>query len=144
MRKLILSVALAGCAVFGILDSMIAGTAGAADNTSTSAKLAPVDVQEVSGLLNEIQVQAIEKALVRSAREGSQALILQVNTRGAVVSRERMAELLGRIASADVPVAIWVGPSGSRLYGLPAQMLAAADVTAMAPGSRIEIGRAHV
>jgi len=140
MRKLILSVALAGCAVFGILDSVMTGAVGAADPTSTSsssAGLAPVDVQEVSGLLNEIQVQAIEKALVRSAREGSQALILQVNTRGAVVSRERMAELLGRIATADVPVAIWVGPSGSRLYGLPAQMLAAADVTAMAPGSRI-------
>jgi membrane-bound serine protease (ClpP class) len=41
------------------------------------------------------------------------------------------------MASAKVPVAIWVGPSGSRLYGLPAQMLAAADVTAMAPGTRI-------
>jgi membrane-bound serine protease (ClpP class) len=48
-----------------------------------------------------------------------------------------MAELLGNIADADVPVAIWVGPSGSRLYGMAAQMLAAADVTAMAPGSRI-------
>ena len=137
MRKLILSVALAGCAIFGVLDSVMTNVAGAADQSSTASKLAPVDVQEVSGLLNEIQVQAIEKALDRSAREGSQALILQVNTRGAVVSRERMGELLTRIATASVPVAIWVGPSGSRMYGLPAQMLAAADVTAMAPGSRI-------
>ena len=128
--------------------------------SAAAADLTPVDVQEVSGLLNEIQAQAIEKALVRSAREGSQALILQVNTRGAVISRDRMAELLTNIARAKVPVAIWVGPSGSRMYGMPAQMLAAADVTAMAPGSRIgrmgtpvkadgvtfdfEIGRAHV
>ena len=89
MRKLILSVALAGCAIFGVLDSVMTNVAGAADQSSTASKLAPVDVQEVSGLLNEIQVQAIEKALDRSAREGSQALILQVNTRGAVVSRER-------------------------------------------------------
>ena len=139
MRKLIMSVALAGCAIFGVFDTLTSSMAGAADadTSPAAAKLAPVDVQEVSGLLNEIQVQAIEKALERSAREGSQALILQVNTRGAVVSRERMAELLRRIATAEVPVAIWVGPSGSRLYGLPAQMLAAADVTAMAPGSRI-------
>lgn len=139
MRKLIMSVALAGCAIFGVFDTVASSVAGAADadTSAAAAKLAPVDVQEVSGLLNEIQVQAIEKSLDRSAREGSQALILQVNTRGAVVSRERMAQLLRRIATAEVPVAIWVGPSGSRLYGLPAQMLAAADVTAMAPGSRI-------
>jgi membrane-bound serine protease (ClpP class) len=138
MRKLILSVALGGCAFFGL-----AGSVGAAEGSgndaaeAAAAALVPVDVQEVSGLLDEIQADAIEKALVRSAEAGSQALILQVNTRGAVVSRERMAELLGNIADADVPVAIWVGPSGSRLYGMAAQMLAAADVTAMAPGSRI-------
>ena len=67
MRKLILSVALAGCAIFGVLDSVMTNVAGAADQSSTASKLAPVDVQEVSGLLNEIQVQAIEKALDRSA-----------------------------------------------------------------------------
>ncbi|MFM7409409.1 MAG: NfeD family protein, partial [Actinomycetota bacterium] len=87
--------------------------------------------------LDEIQADAIEKALARSAEAGSQALILQVNTRGAVIPRERMVELLEQIAASKVPVAIWVGPSGSRLYGMAAQMLAAADVTAMAPGSRI-------
>jgi membrane-bound serine protease (ClpP class) len=48
-----------------------------------------------------------------------------------------MAELLESIAASKVPVAIWVGPSGSRAYGLPAQMLAVADVTAMAPGARV-------
>jgi membrane-bound serine protease (ClpP class) len=48
-----------------------------------------------------------------------------------------MTELLTTIAESKVPVAIWVGPSGARAYGLPAQMLAVADVTAMAPGTRI-------
>ena len=138
MRKLILSVALGGCALLGMAGSARAAEGSGNDAAETAAAaLVPVDVQEVSGLLDEIQVDAIEKALVRSAEAGSQALILQVNTRGAVVSRERMAALLEKIAGADVPVAIWVGPSGSRLYGMAAQMLAAADVTAMAPGSRI-------
>ena len=142
MRKLIVSAALGAGAFLGLCP-MFAGVAGAAESSGNDAAIAaaadltPVDVQEVSGLLNEIQAQAIEKALVRSSREGSQALILQVNTRGAVISRDRMAELLTNIARAQVPVAIWVGPSGSRMYGMPAQMLAAADVTAMAPGSRI-------
>jgi membrane-bound serine protease (ClpP class) len=138
MRKLILAVALAGCAFFGL--SSAAGAAEGSGNeaaVAAAAELTPVDVQEVSGLLDEIQADAIEKAITRSAAAGSQALILQVNTRGAVISRDRMAELLENVAASQVPVAIWVGPSGSRLYGMAAQLLAAADVTAMAPGSRI-------
>lgn len=138
MRKLILAVALGGCAFFGLASGPVgAEGSGNAAAEAAAAQLSPVDVQEVSGLLDEIQADAIEKALVRSADAGSQALILQVNTRGAVIPRERMVELLERIAASEVPVAIWVGPSGSRLYGMAAQMLAAADVTAMAPGSRI-------
>ena len=35
------------------------------------------------------------------------------------------------------PIAIWVGPSGARLYGTPAQLLAVADVSGMAPGARV-------
>jgi len=138
MRKLSLAVVLGGCAFLGLAKGPAAAEgSGNAAAEAAAAELSPVDVQEVSGLLDEIQADAIEKALVRSAEAGSQALILQVNTRGAVVARERMVELLEQIASSKVPVAIWVGPSGSRLYGMAAQMLAAADVTAMAPGSRI-------
>ena len=127
MRKLILAVTLGGLILMG------AQNASAAKDSS----LPTVDVQEVSGLLDEIQAQAMENALARSSSEGAQALVFQMNTRGSVLSRARVATLLENIAAAKVPVAIWVGPSGSRLYGLAAQLLAAADVTAMAPGTRI-------
>ena len=108
--------------------------ASAADDAQ---KLAPVDVVEVSGMVDSIVADSIEKAIIRSQGNGAQALVLQLNTRGAVVGRERMAEVLTAIADSKIPVAIWVGPSGARAYGLPAQMLAVADVTAMAPGARI-------
>ncbi len=97
----------------------------------------PVDVLQVSGLFDPIVVHAIEEAMDRSARDGAQALILQVNTRGAVVGRDRIQALMERIAASKVPVAIWVGPSGARLYGTPAQLLAVADVSGMAPGARV-------
>ncbi len=106
-------------------------------STGAAAGLAPVDVVEVSGLIDDVAADSIEKSLTRSASNGAQALILQMNTRGAVVSRERMTELLEKIASSEIPVAVWVGPSGARAYGLPAQILAVADITAMAPGTRI-------
>ena len=88
-------------------------------------------------MVDSIVADSIEKAIIRSQGNGAQALVLQLNTRGAVVGRERMAEVLAAIADSKIPVAIWVGPSGARAYGLPAQMLAVADVTAMAPGARI-------
>lgn len=104
---------------------------------SDSSALAPVDVVEVSGLVDNIVADNIASSLQRSQSNGAQAIILQMNTRGAVIGRERMEELLTNISESKIPVAIWVGPSGSRAYGLPAQMLAVADVTAMAPGARM-------
>jgi len=99
--------------------------------------LAPVDVLAVSGLIDNVVAHEIEQALDRSSTNGAQAIILQVNSYGAVVSTQRMTKLLEHIASARVPVAVWVGPSGARAYGLSAQLLAVADVSAMAPGTRI-------
>ena len=104
---------------------------------TTATNLAPVDVVEVSGLLDEINADFIVSALARAEKDGSQAVILQLNTRGSVLSRAEMEDLLTSVKNSKVPVAIWVGPSGSRAYGLPAQLLAVADVTAMAPGTRI-------
>ena len=89
---------------------------------------------QVSGLFDPIVVGAIDEAIERSVDDGSQALILQVNTRGAVIGRDDMEALLERIEAAPLPIAVWVGPSGARLYGTPAQLLAVADVTGMAPG----------
>jgi membrane-bound serine protease (ClpP class) len=99
--------------------------------------VAAVDVLQVSGLFDDIVVNAVSEQLRTSATDGAQALILQVNSRGAVVSDDDMADLLGEVAAAEIPVAVWVGPSGARLYGTPAQLLAVADVTGMAPGSRV-------
>lgn len=103
----------------------------------SASDLAPVDVVAVSGLIDNVVAHEIEQALDRSSTNGAQAVILQVNSYGAVVSTQRMTQLLEHIAAANVPVAVWVGPSGARAYGLSAQLLAVADVSAMAPGTRI-------
>lgn len=96
-----------------------------------------VDVLQVDGLVNEILVTEILDAIDRAVDQGSQALILQIDSPGAVVSDDTMVELLERIESSPVTVAVWVGPTGARLYGAPAQILAVADVTGMAPGARV-------
>jgi membrane-bound serine protease (ClpP class) len=144
VRRLAMTLLVAGAAL-GLGGGAFGGTAAAQGQEpgpdpaaeTTGADLAPVDVFEVSGILDPIVASEIEQAIDRAERDGSQALVLQLNSRHAVVSRARMVELAERISAATVPVAIWVGPSGARAYGLPGQLLAVAAASGMAPGARI-------
>lgn len=126
-------VALAGAAA-GV--AALAAPAAAQDAGSTDTGGA-VDVLQVDGLFDDVVVAEIGEALDRAIADQSQALILQVDSRGAVVSEEAMVGVLDLIADAPVAVGVWVGPTGARLYGSPAQILAVADVTGMAPGARV-------
>ena len=99
--------------------------------------VAAVDVLQVSGFVDEILVDEITSSIGRAADDGSQALLLQVNSKGTVVSDAQVEELLGAVADAPIPIGVWVGPSGARFYGPAAQILAVADVTGMAPGARV-------
>ena len=105
--------------------------------TGAADTLANVDVFEVSGLIDNVVANGIERAIGRSSKNGAQALVLQVNSRGAVVDRERMEQLLVAVRDSAVPVGVWVGPSGSRAHGWSSWLLAVADVSAMAPNSTV-------
>jgi membrane-bound serine protease (ClpP class) len=136
LRRLAIGL-LAAAAALGIADGIV----GAATDDGTAgdgaAPGASVHVLQVSGLIDPIVVNAITDAIDDAEADGAQALILQMNSKGAVVSDEEMEGLISDIDTATVPVAIWVGPSGARLYGTPAQMLVVADVSGMAPGARV-------
>ena len=138
MRRL--AIALSGLLLSAIgLLALGAGTAHA-QSTAPPAR-GPVDIVEVSGLIDDVVADDLTKAIDRAEAGGAQALVVQMNSKGAVVSRERMARLADAIHDAEIPVAIWVGPSGSRALGLSGQLLGAAAVTAMAPATRIgELG----
>jgi membrane-bound serine protease (ClpP class) len=131
VRRLLIAL-LGALAVLGI-----GAPAGAQSDEADGESVPPVDVLQVAGFFDDIVVDEIVAAIDRAASDGSQALVLQVDSRGAVVSEATMADLLDRIAEAPVPVGVWVGPTGARLYGAPAQILAVADVTGMAPGARV-------
>ena len=135
-----LSLALSfGFAVSGVGSEQPDATAVEVTVAATGAAdaLAKVDVFEVSGLIDNVVANGIERAVERSATNGAQALVLQVNSRGAVVDQQRMAQLLQVVRDAAVPVGVWVGPSGSRALGWSSWLLAVADVSAMAPNSTV-------
>lgn len=108
------------------------------EGQATAEGLAPVDVLQVTGLFDRVVIGAIDDAIAEAERDGSQALILQINSGGTIAGPEEMTALIQRVADSPVPIGIWVGPASSaRLYGLPAQLMGVADVTAMVSGSRI-------
>ena len=88
--------------------------------------LAPVDVLQVSGLFDEIvRSSSISDAIDRSEANGSQALILQMNSqRRGRVDRRDDALCCRRVADAKVADRDLGRPvqRRSRAYGLPAQL----------------------
>lgn len=96
-----------------------------------------VAVVKVSGLLDPVMVDFIRSSIDDAINEGALALILQTDSNGVVVDDATFAALLNAMLASPVPIDVWVGPSGSHLTGLPAQLVGAADQVGMAPGSRL-------
>jgi len=96
-----------------------------------------VDVIEVIGLVDAVQVDFVGDALRDARKGGAEALIIQVNSRGGIVDRGDLEVLLSRIAHSAVPVAVWVGPSGGRAIGPAYELLRAAGAAGTAAHARI-------
>jgi membrane-bound serine protease (ClpP class) len=91
----------------------------------------------VSGLLDPVLARFVERSIDDAEDAEVSWLVLQVNSKGTVVSDSRVAELVERVRTAEVPVAVWVGPSGTRATSGIAQIAAVACAVGVAPGSRI-------
>lgn len=134
MRRLAIVLAGLAAVLAPLMGSFGTSPASAAE---APAQQAPVDVVQISGFLDRITLDEWTRAIERAETKGAQALIIQLNSKGAVVSSREVAELATRMQSAKVPVAVWVGPSGARAQGEAGQLLGAAAITGMAPGTRV-------
>jgi len=127
---------LVGAALFGS-----AGAAAGADEVAAQATdgasddAGYVQVIEVSGLLDPVLVQFIEQQIDEADREGAVALIIQMNSTGAVVGDDEVQALATAIAEADTQIGVWVGPSGSTAQGAAAELVGVAPLAGMAPGT---------
>ncbi len=128
--------------LFGAGASSLNSAAIVPQESTEANALANVDVFEVSGLIDNVVAYGIERAVARSSTNGAQALVLQVNSGGAVIDEARMREVLIAIRDSSIPIGVWVGPSGAKAHGWSAWLLAVADVSAMAPNATV--GRTSV
>ena len=113
-----------------------AADSGAAD-TAAQAEPGVADVVEVTGYLDPIMADFIERSIDKAAADGSLGLVLQVNSRRATVDDQRLRELADRILRSDVPVTMWVGPSGAVATGRVGQLAGLVGDLALAPGSEL-------
>ncbi|MCQ3808230.1 MAG: hypothetical protein OXB92_05580 [Acidimicrobiaceae bacterium] len=107
------------------------GATAAADENLT------FDVVAISGLIDEIVADFIEDSVITAAGRGSGGVVLQVNSRGHVVSDERLREVARTIIDSGVPVYAWVGPSGASALGGAAQLVGVAQELSVAVGARL-------
>jgi len=98
-----------------------------------------VDMIAIDGSINPAVDDYIREGIARAKSNGARALVIQMDTPGGLLSSTRtiVKEMLG----AQVPVMIWVGPSGAGAGSAGVFITMAAHVASMAPGTNI--GAAH-
>lgn len=98
-----------------------------------------VVVVEVDGLIDPVLADLIDDQVSRAEEACALALVLQFDSGGAVVSDDELDDLVATIEESSVPVGVWIGPSGSKATGGAVRIVAASDLTGVAPGSSIEV-----
>ncbi len=93
----------------------------------------------INDTIQPITQEYIERAIDEAARRGDQAVLIEINTPGGLVESTR--HIIEKITTSQVPVIIYVAPSGARAGSAGIFILEAADVAAMAPGTNA--GAAH-
>ncbi len=96
-----------------------------------------VEVFEVNGLLDEVLADAVSEALDEVQQNGARALILQVNSKQAVISDAKLNQLAKQIFTSSVPIEVWIGPSGSSAHGKIAQLISVANSIGVSIGSSV-------
>ncbi|HUI46441.1 MAG TPA: nodulation protein NfeD [Nitrospirota bacterium] len=124
-----LAVALSGCS-----HTEKSSTPPSSGGAAKEVYLAPVDAA-----ITPIIAEYIEKVIDTASQARAEAVIIQLDTPGGLV--DSMREIVKKMMSADVPVIVYVAPSGARAASAGVFITLAANIAAMA--STTHIGAAH-
>jgi membrane-bound serine protease (ClpP class) len=129
-RRTLVAAFLALCTLVGVL----AGARPAA--ARSAAGPVKVDVVEVSGLLDPIQVDFMARAVREASSGGAAALVIRLDSPGSVAPAADLRKLEQAFRTSGVPVAVWIGPGRQARADHEANgLFRAAGIRGMAPGS---------
>lgn len=98
-----------------------------------------VMVITVNGVINPVSSEYISKNIKKANAQKIEALVIELDTPGGLDTS--MRSIIKEIIASEVPVIVYVSPSGARAASAGVFITLAAHVAAMAPGTNI--GAAH-
>jgi len=98
-----------------------------------------VEVIKVNDIITPAIAEFISKSIEQASKDRVECLIIQMDTPGGLDLS--MRDIVKDIMNADIPIVVYVSPSGARAASAGVFITLAADIAAMAPGTNI--GAAH-
>ena len=94
-----------------------------------------VAVITIDGAIDDISAKYLAQATEKAFDSNAQLLVVNLNTPGGFLDSTR--DMVETLLNADIPVAVYVSPSGARAASAGTFIAAAADFAVMAPGTNI-------
>lgn len=95
----------------------------------------PVARIEIEGVISPVTLRLVGLAIDRAQAERAQALVLQLDTPGGL--EKSMRAIVQRMLNAEVPVIVFVAPTGARAASAGVFITMAGHIAAMAPATNI-------
>ncbi len=98
-----------------------------------------VHVAKFDAQVNPVTARYIDRVIDEAESANAKAVVIELDTPGGLVSS--MEDIVQDIQASEVPVIVWVGPSGAKAASAGTFITMSAHVASMAPSTRI--GAAH-
>ena len=107
--------------------------------TGAQAASSRIDVLKIDGVINPVVANYIERGITQAEEDNAVACIIQMDTPGGLDTS--MRDMVQDIVNSQVPVVVYVSPSGARAASAGVFITMAAHIAAMSPNTAI--GAAH-
>jgi len=107
------------------------------DDSSQSGKL--VYLIKIDGSINPSTSEYIHKSIEEAKSKNAECLVIELNTPGGLLKSTRY--IVSDLLTSEIPVVVFVSPSGSQAASAGVFITLAAHIAAMAPGTNI--GASH-
>lgn len=104
-----------------------------------TAQKKQVDVIKINDAITPATADFISKSIEQATKNRAECLVIQMDTPGGLDMS--MRDIIKDIMNADIPIIVYVAPSGARAASAGVFITLASDIAAMAPGTNI--GAAH-
>ena len=95
----------------------------------------PVHVIEIDGAISPAYSDYLKASIENAEREGAQALLVELNTPGGLLTSTR--DMVAEIIAAPLPIIVYVTPSGAHAASAGTFILMSAHVAAMDEGTNV-------